>query len=65
MFIGYEQNQAQDLAVDAARGRHARRRDSRMLTYSNMKRVERDKCEVCLLKEQRHWPLQNQTTSDV
>jgi hypothetical protein len=25
LFVGYEENQAQELAVDAARGRHARR----------------------------------------
>jgi hypothetical protein len=27
LFVGYEENQAQELSVDAARGRHARRRE--------------------------------------
>jgi hypothetical protein len=30
LFVGYEENQAQELAVDAARGRHARRQKGRM-----------------------------------
>jgi predicted anti-sigma-YlaC factor YlaD len=30
LFVGYEENQAQELAVDAARGRHARRQKSHM-----------------------------------
>jgi hypothetical protein len=30
LFVGYEKNQAQELAVDAARGRHARRQKSHM-----------------------------------
>ena len=30
LFVGYEENQAQELAVDAARGRHARRQESHM-----------------------------------
>ena len=28
LFVGYEENQAQELAVDAARGRHARQKKS-------------------------------------
>ena len=28
LFVGYEENQAQELAVDASRGRHARRQKS-------------------------------------
>jgi hypothetical protein len=31
LFDGYEENQAQKLAVDAARGRHARRQKSHIL----------------------------------
>ena len=30
LFVGYEENQAQELAVDASRGRHARRQKSHM-----------------------------------
>ena len=30
LFVGYEENQAQGLAVDASRGRHARRQKSHM-----------------------------------
>jgi hypothetical protein len=30
LFVGYEENQAQELSVDAARGRHARRQESHM-----------------------------------
>jgi hypothetical protein len=30
LFVGYEENQAQELSVDAARGRHARRQKSHM-----------------------------------
>jgi hypothetical protein len=30
LFVGYEENQAQEIAVDAARGRHARRQKSHM-----------------------------------
>jgi hypothetical protein len=30
LFVGYEKNQAQELSVDAARGRHARRQKSHM-----------------------------------
>ena len=29
-FVGYEENQTQELAVDASRGRHARRQKSHM-----------------------------------
>ncbi len=31
LFVGYEENQAQELAVNAARGRHALRQKSHML----------------------------------
>jgi hypothetical protein len=31
LFVGYEENQGTELAVDAARGRHARRQKSHML----------------------------------
>ncbi len=30
LFVGYEENQTQELAVDASRGRHARRQKSHM-----------------------------------
>ena len=30
LFVGYEENQASELAVDASRGRHARRQKSHM-----------------------------------
>ena len=34
LFVGYEENQTQELAVDASRGRHARRQKSHMQVVS-------------------------------
>jgi hypothetical protein len=51
LFVGYEENQAQELAVDAARGRHAHRQKSQTLMPVAV--MSRDNCGSCWQRRSR------------
>ena len=51
LFVGYEENETQELAVDASRGRHARRQKSHMQVASILVAIIADLVSSCVLED--------------
>ena len=51
LFVGYEENETQELAVDASRGRHARLQKSHMQVASILVAIIADLVSSCVLED--------------